>query len=228
MPSMVSRDDVYDELVKAGVKVPHVLSRLMSVIDGYARGRDIPEMPDPWSALLPGESDTEEKITRCSKCAEIRGWVSFPLDKRMENGRRTICKSCEDGEHVTPENLFLDCHGACGQRKHASEFYRRRNNRTGYGFRCKECTGKVRADGLYRCRRCKEEKPLEEFPPSKRVNHMLVVPCLACEEKNPYGEADRRRRWKCPSFGKEKADSHFPQEKHDNPRLSIKCIACTN
>jgi len=226
MTSMVSRADVHDELVKAGIKSRLTLSRLMLVIDGYARAQDIPLLPDPRSALLSGESDIEEKITRCLKCNEVKEWAKFPLDRRVENNRRTICKSCEAGENPVPDDLFLTCHGPCGERRHASEFYRRRN-RNSYSFRCKVCTGGAKEEGaLYRCRRCKAEKPLDEFPASKQAKPMLAIPCSSCEESNPLGEAGKKR-WVCPACHKIKYEDHFPPEKRANPRISMKCNACS-
>ena len=229
MTSVVTRQDIEDALVSAGVRIPHARNQVMRVIDFYVAGKihgEIPDIPDPHAALLPGESDHDAKVMRCVACSLVRNVALFPVDKRVEGGRRTTCKDCEDGGKSIPGDLFLTCHGPCGQRKHASNFYRARRRGRRFGYKCKDCLGiakNVTEGASYLCRRCGQDKPLEGFPAQKRHDPRSPFPCLDCLDKGGDGVT---RSWKCPSCGKEKKSHYYPKEKQDNPRLRLNCIAC--
>jgi hypothetical protein len=236
MTSIASRSDVEDAMVRAGIRAPHVRAQLMRVIDFYVAGKlhgHIPDIPEAHPGLLPGESDFESEVTRCLKCGETKRWAQFAIDRSADSKHGDICRSCEKGgDDEIPGDLFLTCHGPCGERKHATQFYRARGKSRGFGYKCKACLGisKDLEDGEpgareYRCRRCGEDKPLEEFPLQKRTSPMGTFPCIACLDKGGDGVT---RKWKCLSCGQTRKSHYFPRERQENPRLRLNCISCGN
>jgi hypothetical protein len=98
--SVPSREDIRAELYKAGIRSTFILTRLMSAIDAYAYARvrqvrPIEDIPgDGWGYLQPGQSDIEQRVTRCLMCTRAKTWSYFGTDKTSPTGHKITCKSC--------------------------------------------------------------------------------------------------------------------------------------
>ena len=70
----------------------------------------------------------------------------------------------------------------------------------------------------YLCRGCDKEKPLADFPDSKRRNPSRNSNCTVCQGKN---------RYKCTGpCGQMKSLDEFPEKKRNNPRTPSPCTIC--
>jgi len=157
MTSLVSREDIEDELVRAGVSSPHVRRRLMNLVHMYAVAvsrqfsgpADLPAVPqDPYSRLLPGHADLAARVARCAdpQCLRVKPFREYTRDDSCPSGRRAVCKTCT--------------------RRHAR-------------LAASPRLGPVRK---YLCRACGDRKELDFFPEEKRRWPSLAASCNECAE----------------------------------------------
>ena len=158
MTSLVSREDIEDALVRAGVRNPQVRGRLMDLVHTYAVSMsrkfagpsDLPPPPpDPYSRLLPGQADVAARVIRCADphCLRVKPFREYTQDSSCPAGRKTTCKTCV-----------------------------RRRDRLAAVPRL----GPVKK---YLCRACGEHKELGFFPEEKRRWPSSASSCTECKEK---------------------------------------------
>lgn len=110
MTSLVAREEIADELFRAGVRSP-LIPRLMQVIDRYAitMAHHIQPTtdwrPDTYGYLGPGATDITARVRRCLQCGKIRKLdTEFVKDSRVENGRRLRCITCSPPRRKSVKN----------------------------------------------------------------------------------------------------------------------------
>jgi hypothetical protein len=117
MTSMVTRDEVEDELYKlvGAQKAPH-LRRLMKVIDAYAitvshkLGPVGEYEPEPY--LRPGETSADGMRRRCRTCGKVKALTvkNFaPNDKDKRYKRRYSCTDCSPNTRLKHLFYCRDC-----------------------------------------------------------------------------------------------------------------------
>lgn len=102
MTSSVSREEMEDEVRRAGVRDPRAAGRLLRIIEAYARKPSAQEEPPP--LLSPGEWDKAAEVTMCKECVKLKSWDHFHADRQHPTGRKTTCRNCvrrnaETGRH---------------------------------------------------------------------------------------------------------------------------------
>lgn len=224
MTSATSHDDIEDSLIRNGMKNPVARAQVMRTIDAHISFRlyGTPELTGAHSGLLPGESDFEEKVTRCLKCSEVKGWSSFTRSRKSDSRHADICISCELGE--IPDDLFLECKGPCGKTLHASNFYRRKDTGNFIG-KCKTCASTAADREEYKCSRCHQDKRLSAFPEAKRRRPKLTIPCTDCLAQRPE-QRSSSTRWTCTVCKKRRPYNAFGAAKKENPARPAVCISC--
>lgn len=142
MTSLVSRDDVENELFKlAGPHKAALLPRVMAVIDKYAitMSRKLGDLSVDWTPdgkyLRPGDTDEAAGKRRCLGCGKIRDLTDFARDHRMPNGRRRRCLECSPDN-----NLVRDywCPG-CKSRLPIGKFGQKKRKHPKRGYLCLIC-----------------------------------------------------------------------------------------
>ena len=150
MPSSVTKEDIRDELYKAGIRSSFIMSRVMGVIEIYAlqaarrAGRELESMPiapDPYGHLAPGEADLQLQVTRCGTCCKVKEWKLFRRDPSAPSLHTSVCISCLRGPHY----------------HHVPQEQRR-----------------------WFCPGCERKRLSGEFPPEKLKNPRIRVKCLEC------------------------------------------------
>jgi hypothetical protein len=119
MTTMVTRDDVEDELYKlVGIqKAPH-LRRVMKVIDAYAitmshkLGPVEWQQPDVLKYLKPGETSSDGTKRRCRLCGTVKAltvknFAPNAKDKRYK--RRYSCTECSPNSRLKSLFFCRDC-----------------------------------------------------------------------------------------------------------------------
>ena len=91
MTSVLSKADVEDELVRAGIRSPYVRARLLRYIEQYARKYPVPRMDD----LPPVVNvDFQGYKYRCPECKERRFLGEFPEYKKEHTRAPVPCIPC--------------------------------------------------------------------------------------------------------------------------------------
>jgi hypothetical protein len=145
--SVPSRDDVEAELWRAGVRSSYIMSRLMTVIDSYvfAQIRSHHPLEDapqgPFAYLRPGESDMDQRVTRCSKCAHPKAWSHFGMDRTSPTGHKKTCKSCLRIRVRTAEQQWKCPY--CKEKKPPGEFPPEKHKNPRVRVSCNTCTEKL-------------------------------------------------------------------------------------
>src|SRR5208282_5204263 len=118
MTSLVSRDDVENELFKlAGPYKAALLPRVMAVIDKYAitMSRKMGDLstdwhPDTHRALRPGETDEATGKRRCLGCGKVKDLTrDFARDHRAPDGRRRRCSECSPNNQLVRDYYCPGC-----------------------------------------------------------------------------------------------------------------------
>lgn len=161
MTSTASKEEVENELWRAGIRSPQVMKRLLRVIDIYSVSvahRMIPAnahneqfLADPYYYLNPGQWDIDAGVTRCSVCFKVRKWSPyFHRNLDHPSGHQLSCKQCVRKERDKNPPLPVSA-----------------------GWMCP-----VPPVG------CGSRKTPPEFPEEKRVNPRRPIPCLKCSSEN--------------------------------------------
>ena len=88
MTSAVSREDIEDELYKAGIRSTYIVAHLMRVIDLYAR-----KFPAPPPEALDAADFLGYKY-KCRGCGERKYIGFFPAGKRLNPKSLIPCTAC--------------------------------------------------------------------------------------------------------------------------------------
>jgi hypothetical protein len=145
MPSVVTLEDIADELYTLGVHSPVHVSRILMLVERYADARNpviTPAVNDQYYYLKPGESDVPEGKTRCRHCFKVKLWRLFPEDVTSMTRHGNICTLClrnpESPSLILLEDREMPCKG-CKLLKNVSLFLRNGSSKTGFGYYCEEC-----------------------------------------------------------------------------------------
>src|SRR5260370_4478339 len=101
MTSQVTREQVENELWKAGIRSTFTVARVMRAIDLYsltvARRQsqftlENPGTPFYW--LTPGDWDKNGEVTCCVACGKTKKWAHFHVDETHPSGHKVTCKPC--------------------------------------------------------------------------------------------------------------------------------------
>lgn len=145
MTSMVTRDDIQDELYKlVGVQKAYEVGRFMKLVNTYAyalahKMNEQYEAQDKWRHLKPGQTDLEAGMRRCAACGQVRDLrKSFTRDNRSPHGRKLRCKTC-----VPPpkDNKYPDKYlcRMCGERKILKKFPQEKRANPKVRYNCLDC-----------------------------------------------------------------------------------------
>lgn len=120
MTSMVTRDEVEDELYKLiGMQKAPQLKRLMRVIDSYAitvshklEPLETWQQPDPLRYLKPGETSEDGTQRRCRTCGKVKpltvkNFAPNAKDRRWK--RRYSCTACSPNTRLRHLFYCRDC-----------------------------------------------------------------------------------------------------------------------
>lgn len=144
MTSAVTLEDIRAELYSAGVRNTFTLSRLTNMVTLYALAQTRKAVPledvfaDTHAHLLPGDWDSESRVTRCAKCAKAKAWTHFGVDKTHPTRHKVTCKSCL---RVRPRDGYEQrwkC-PACGQKKAPDEFGENKRKNPRVRDKCLPC-----------------------------------------------------------------------------------------
>jgi hypothetical protein len=146
MTSMVSRDDLENELYKiAGPHRAAQLPRLMQIIDKYAItvSRKMGDLsvdwaPDQYRYLKPGDTDEETGKRRCAGCGKVKTLKEYATDRRYPNGRRRRCLECSPDKKLVREYW---CPG-CKERLSLDKFGVKKKRNPSRVFKCLVCEQK--------------------------------------------------------------------------------------
>src|SRR5690348_10087371 len=155
MTSLVSWDDIEDELVRAGVRNPQARRRLRDLVHTYAVSvsrqfsgpADLPPVPqDPYSRLAPGRADLAARMARCAdpQCLRVKPFREFTRDGSRPSGLSVLCKACTRRRarlaavpRLGPVKKYL-CR-ACGEHKELGFFPEEKRSWPSLSANCAEC-----------------------------------------------------------------------------------------
>jgi len=174
MPSIVTKDDVIDQLYLLGIKNPKAIATAVRTIDFYsvalARRYAEPVVVPQAPQLAPGQSDQDAKVTCCTACDQVKAWSLFPYSPKSDTKHTDTCKKCSPTTQVPRDpQLEIECSG-CGTIKNADNHFRRSSSRTGYRAHCRDCEG-----GRLQCADCGRTR----FPRDYIAGSKTCVYCLA-------------------------------------------------
>jgi hypothetical protein len=89
--SVISRDDIEDELVRAGIRSAVIRQHLMRMIEAYARKYPAPEAMDPF--VPPDRRD--DYTYKCPDCKLRKHIDGFPEGKRLSRRSPIPCLECQ-------------------------------------------------------------------------------------------------------------------------------------
>lgn len=147
MTSAVTLEDIKAELYRAGVRNTFTLSRLTGMIIVYSLAQVRSAVPledaflDTYGYLLPGDWDSDSRVTRCAKCATPKAWSHFGIDRTHPTGHKIICKSClRVRPVVTDDERRWKCPG-CDTEKPPKEFGENKRKNPRVRDKCLSCQG---------------------------------------------------------------------------------------
>lgn len=95
MTSRTSREDIENELWKAGIRSPAIMRKLLRSVDAYVYAKNSPVITSDLPELDPGEWDLAQEVTACISCGQVKDWNPyFHVDRSHPSGHRITCKIC--------------------------------------------------------------------------------------------------------------------------------------
>lgn len=92
MTSAVSKEDIEDELVRAGIKSVYIRQHLMRLVEIYARKYTAPDDPGLPPVRLP---DSRGYKYKCRSCGGRKHLDQFPPEKKDNPRAPVSCLECE-------------------------------------------------------------------------------------------------------------------------------------
>lgn len=153
MSSQISTDDLENYVWREfGCRNPETVRRFMMMVrawgalqarnapGGLLEDAPLPE-PGPYDHLRPGEYDLDGEVTCCDRCAKVKDWDLFHVDKDDPTGHRRACRQCRRGRRKkgepVPERRYK-CR-ICGTDKVVDEFPPVKKIRPSLPMGCLEC-----------------------------------------------------------------------------------------
>lgn len=170
MTSVTSRWEVEDVIwlaTKDRMKVQQIMRSVDAYASGIRRMYETRRLMEPFGYLAAGESDLGMEVTKCKECEIPKKFAQYYVDRNSPTGYRNICKRCEPRPLNLNPDLMITCSSCKIPQTAGDNFFRRRDTSSGYGQKCKTCSGSLR------CSQCGKW----------RKGTMVTDVCVFCKRK---------------------------------------------